>query len=106
MFLSEKLIPVGRFIKLKSRIKVGDDMKSRSLYSDVSSRTASNTSEFMARSMAAYEEYHGVTNSVPLTYMPPTYNSPTRSAPTMPTLLPSRPSTKMSKSMLALHVPQ
>ena len=48
----------GGFHKLKSRLVAGDDIQDRSLYSDVSSPTASITSVFMALSTAAHEARH------------------------------------------------
>jgi hypothetical protein len=69
MFLKEKFMPDGGFLKLKSRLVAGGDMQDRSLYSDVSSPTSSITSVFMALSIAAHEERHVATADIAGAYL-------------------------------------
>lgn len=56
MFLKQKNIPDGSFIKLKARLVTGGDHQDKSLYEDLSSPTVSTSAVFTLLTVAAHEE--------------------------------------------------
>lgn len=58
MFLKEKYLANGDFVKLKARLVAGGDQQDRNFYEDLSAPTASTCSVFAVLAVAAKENRH------------------------------------------------